>query len=67
MIGYDSLVLNPNLGCADELNLYILMEPMLGGNLRTHLRMQPEQKFRNPTAKLYAAQVVLALFYLHTR
>ena len=49
----------------DPTNLYMLLEFMVGGELFTHLRR--EGKFPNDHARHYAAQIVLALEYLHQR
>jgi len=47
----------------DETNLYMLMEYVIGGELFSHLRKAG--RFPTETAKIYAAEVVLALEYLH--
>ena len=47
----------------DAVNLYLVMEPVLGGELFTILRNEgalPEQR-----ARFYAAQLITALEYLH--
>jgi len=47
----------------DEYRLYFLLEPALGGELYTLLRMRTV--FNDKTAKFYAASVVLALQEIH--
>ncbi|KAG9056824.1 camp-dependent protein kinase catalytic subunit [Serendipita sp. 407] len=47
----------------DSLNLYMIMDFVPGGELFTLLRKS--QRFPNPVAKFYAAEVALALDYLH--
>jgi len=42
-----------------------VMDYMCGGTLATHLKNQKNQRFEYETAKYYAAQVLLALEYLH--
>lgn len=47
----------------DSTNLYMIMDFVPGGELFTLLRKS--QRFPNPVAKFYAAEVALALDYLH--
>ncbi|KAF2074596.1 hypothetical protein CYY_004103 [Polysphondylium violaceum] len=47
----------------DEKKLYLLFEYVAGGEVFTHLRRS--MKFTNSTAKFYAAEIVLALEFLH--
>jgi len=47
----------------DTLNIYFLMEPVLGGELFTVLRWN--KRFSEKTARFYAACVVLAFEHLH--
>lgn len=47
----------------DSVNLYMIMDFVPGGELFTLLRKS--QRFPNPVAKFYAAEVALALDYLH--
>jgi len=47
----------------DDRNLFMLMEYVQGGELGRHLRN--EGTFANETARFYAAQLVMALQYLH--
>eukprot|EP00461_Guttulinopsis_vulgaris_P003168 UN03169 len=47
----------------DKCFLYMLMEFVCGGEVFTKLRTS--QRFSNDTAKLYAAEIVLAFAYLH--
>jgi serine/threonine protein kinase len=51
----------------DEQHLYLLLQPALGGVLRTHLRLTEGQRFSEDVTRLYAAQAILALHYLHQR
>ncbi|PGH15755.1 AGC/PKA protein kinase [Polytolypa hystricis UAMH7299] len=48
----------------DSRNLYMVMDFVEGGELFSLLRKS--QRFPNPVAKFYAAEVVLALEYLHS-
>ncbi len=47
----------------DERNLYMLLEYIIGGEVFTHLRKAG--KFSNEHTRFYAAQIVMALSYLH--
>jgi len=47
----------------DERNLYMLMDYVAGGTLISHLRKQA--KFSAEHTRFYAAQIVMALQYLH--
>ncbi|OJJ80502.1 cAMP-dependent protein kinase catalytic subunit pkaC [Aspergillus glaucus CBS 516.65] len=49
----------------DSRNLYMVMDFVEGGELFSLLRKS--QRFPNPVAKFYAAEVTLALDYLHTQ
>ncbi|GCB18644.1 cAMP-dependent protein kinase type 2 [Aspergillus awamori] len=49
----------------DSRNLYMVMDFVEGGELFSLLRKS--QRFPNPVAKFYAAEVTLALEYLHTQ
>ncbi|KAJ2852736.1 cAMP-dependent protein kinase catalytic subunit [Coemansia brasiliensis] len=51
--------------CQDRQNLYFFMEYVVGGELFTYLRRY--HRFPPPVAKFYAAEVLLALEYLHER
>ncbi|KAM0120289.1 cAMP-dependent protein kinase catalytic subunit [Aspergillus fumigatus] len=57
----------------DARNLYMVMDFVEGGELFSLLRksqadvMDPLQRFPNPVAKFYAAEVTLALEYLHSQ
>ncbi|KAJ2038730.1 cAMP-dependent protein kinase catalytic subunit [Coemansia sp. RSA 922] len=51
--------------CQDRVNLYFFMEYVVGGELFTYLRRY--QQFPSPVAKFYAAEVLLALEYMHAR
>lgn len=48
----------------DEMNLFMLMEYAIGGELFTYLRRA--EKFSFPTAQFYIAEIVVALEYLHS-
>jgi len=47
----------------DELNLYMLLEYVIGGEVFSHLRKAG--RFSNDTTLFYAAEIVLAVEYLH--
>jgi len=49
----------------DELNLYLLLEYVIGGEFFSHLRKAG--RFPNDTSKFYAAQISLVFQYLHDR
>jgi protein kinase X len=49
----------------DKKNLYMLMEFVIGGELFSQLRKVG--RFGNDTARFYAAEIVLALQYLHSQ
>jgi serine/threonine protein kinase len=49
----------------DDTNLYMLMEYVIGGELFCHLRKSG--RFANDTARIFAAEVVLALEHLHSK
>jgi len=49
----------------DEKNLYFVMDFINGGELFHHLRR--EKKFSEDRAKFYAAEIISAITYLHTR
>ncbi|KAJ2513342.1 cAMP-dependent protein kinase catalytic subunit [Coemansia sp. RSA 1939] len=51
--------------CQDHANLYFFMEYVVGGELFTYLRRY--HQFPSPVAKFYAAEVLLALEYMHAR
>ncbi|KAJ1947914.1 cAMP-dependent protein kinase catalytic subunit [Kickxella alabastrina] len=51
--------------CQDRINLYFFMEYVVGGELFTYLRRY--HRFPPPVAKFYAAEVLLALEYMHER
>jgi len=48
----------------DEKRLYIILEYVVGGEVFSHLRKAG--KFPNDVAKFYAAEILLALEYLHS-
>ncbi|CAO3573609.1 unnamed protein product [Mortierella alpina] len=49
----------------DESNLYMLLEYVIGGELFSHLRKAG--RFTNDMTRFYAAEIVLAIEYLHSR
>jgi serine/threonine protein kinase len=49
----------------DEFNLYLIMEFINGGELFHHLKK--ETRFTEDRARFYAAEIVLALEYLHSQ
>lgn len=49
----------------DHENLFMLQEYVIGGELFRHLRKSG--RFPNDTARFYAAEIVLALEYLHSK
>lgn len=49
----------------DEKSLYMLMEYVIGGELFSQLRKVG--RFSNDTSRFYAAEIVLALQYLHSK
>eukprot|EP01083_Nonionella_stella_P245386 852980_1 len=49
----------------DELNVYFLLEPVMGGELFSLLRH--EKRLKQRTATFYCACVILAFDYLHTK
>ena len=49
----------------DEKNVYMLMEYVIGGELFSQLRKVG--RFSNETSRFYAAEIVLALDYLHSK
>ncbi|KAF9995229.1 hypothetical protein BGZ79_011105 [Entomortierella chlamydospora] len=49
----------------DDRNLYMLLEYVIGGELFSHLRRAG--RFPNDMTKFYAAEIVLAIEYLHER
>ncbi|KAJ3288690.1 hypothetical protein HDU79_004649 [Rhizoclosmatium sp. JEL0117] len=56
-----------NLLCTfqDEKNVYMLLEYVVGGELFSHLRRAG--RFSNDMTRFYAAEIVLAIEYLHER
>ncbi|KAF9784064.1 kinase-like domain-containing protein [Thelephora terrestris] len=50
----------------DATNLYMIMDFVHGGELFTLLRKAQGGRFPDPVAKFYAAEVAMALNYLHT-
>ncbi|ORY04817.1 Pkinase-domain-containing protein [Basidiobolus meristosporus CBS 931.73] len=56
-----------NLFCSfqDDNNLYMLLEYVIGGELFSHLRRAG--RFTNDMTRFYAAEIVLAIEYLHSK
>ncbi|ORY03179.1 camp-dependent protein kinase 9 [Basidiobolus meristosporus CBS 931.73] len=56
-----------NLFCAfqDDHNLYMLLEYVIGGEVFSHLRRAG--RFTNDMTRFYAAEIVLAIEYLHSK
>ncbi|CAG8483983.1 3335_t:CDS:2 [Funneliformis caledonium] len=56
-----------NLFCTfqDDRNLYMLLEYVIGGELFSHLRKAG--RFTNDMTRFYAAEIVLAIEYLHSK
>jgi len=48
----------------DDLNIYMLLEYIIGGEVFSHLRKAG--RFPNETTRFYAAEIVLAVEYLHS-
>ncbi|KAJ3383242.1 cAMP-dependent protein kinase [Entophlyctis sp. JEL0112] len=53
------------LSCIDDRNVYMLLEYVVGGELFSHLRRAG--RFSNDMTRFYAAEIVLAIEYLHER
>ncbi|KAL0080624.1 camp-dependent protein kinase 9 [Phycomyces blakesleeanus] len=49
----------------DSVNLYMLLEYVVGGELFTHLRKAG--RFTNDMTRFYASEIVLAIEYLHSK
>ncbi|KAJ1929206.1 cAMP-dependent protein kinase catalytic subunit [Tieghemiomyces parasiticus] len=49
----------------DQVSLYMLQEYVMGGELFTHLRKAG--RFPNDVTRFYAAEILLAIEYLHTK
>ena len=49
----------------DDRNLYMLLEYVIGGELFSHLRKAG--RFTNDMTRFYAAEIVLAIEYLHSK
>lgn len=68
MIQSDNPFLVKLLGAfQDETNLYFLMELLHGGNLFSYLHELPKHRLSEEATKFYAAEVVMALEYLHEK
>ena len=59
------LTLNRHCTFQDDINLYMLMEYIIGGELFSHLRKAG--RFTNDVTRFFAAEIVLALEYLHSQ
>ena len=60
-----SSLLNRFTTFQDDRNLYMLLEYVIGGELFSHLRRAGQ--FTNDMTRFYAAEIVLAIEYLHSR
>jgi protein kinase A len=49
----------------DDDNIYFVMEYVAGGELFAHLRSADAHRFKEPRAKFYAAELILALRHMH--
>lgn len=58
-------VVNLRYSFQNERNLYLVMDFMPGGELFMHLRRM--RKFDESVVRFYAAEVILALEYLHEK
>lgn len=50
----------------DDFKLYLVMEYIPGGELYTHLKRRETKRFTEEQTVFYAAEIILALEYLHT-
>lgn len=58
-------IVNLYVSFQDEKRVYMLMEYVIGGELFSQLRRVG--RFSNETARFYAAEIILALEYLHSK
>lgn len=58
------LVVNLRFAAQDPLDLFLVVDLMLGGDLRYH--MKPGRVFDDNRIRFYAAQTALAINYIHT-
>ncbi|KAF9897456.1 serine/threonine protein kinase, AGC, partial [Lobosporangium transversale] len=58
-------IVNLHTTFQDDRNLYMLLEYVIGGELFSHLRRAG--RFSNDMTRFYAAEIVLAIEYLHAR
>ena len=50
----------------DEMRIFMLMEPLMGGELTLHMALHKGRKLGEPSARFYAGCITCALAYLHS-
>lgn len=58
-------LVNMHYAFQDDRNLYIVMDLCLGGDLHYQLSQQPQRCFSEEQTRLYVAEIILALEYMH--
>ncbi|ORY90039.1 kinase-like protein [Syncephalastrum racemosum] len=61
------LVVNLRYAFQDDDNLFMVLDLMLGGDLRFQLEQAPEHRLPEERVRFYVAEIALALSYLHRR
>lgn len=61
------LVVNLRYAFQDDDNLFMVLDLMLGGDLRFQLEQAPERRLPEERVRFYVAEIALALSYLHRR